>query len=138
MDPVHFESLYPDDFRLEEIGKLMGFIKQGNSCSVIALPGVGRSNLLRSISYNRSIRLKHLGENQKWFHFVIVDFSEIRRRPLFDTTKFLFLSLIDSLRERGKTEEYEKLNGIFKESLEFNDELVLFQGLKIHVLILVK
>jgi hypothetical protein len=49
---------------------------------------------------------------------------------LIDATKFIFLNLVDSLRERKKDEEYEIANKIFKESLAFKDELVLFQGLK--------
>ncbi len=125
----HFESLYPDSSRFSEIEKILGYIKNGNSCQLIGLPGVGRSNLLGLLTYNTNVRIKHLGENQKWFHFVLCNFSEIRKRPLFEVTKFIFLSLVDSLRER-KMEEYQKLNEIFKESATANDELVLFQGLK--------
>ena len=137
--PSHFESLYPTDSRFEEIKTILEFIKQGNSCQVISLPGVGRSNLLGLLSYNRNIRIKHLGENQKWFHFITTDFSQIRKRPLIDATKFLFLSLVDSLRERKTSpkkssfageDEYEKLSQIFKEALLFKDEFVLFNGFK--------
>ena len=84
MEPTHFESLYPANTREHEISKILAFIKEGNSCQVISLPGGGRSNLLGLLSYNRNVRLKHLGENQKWFHFVLLDFSEIRKRPLAD------------------------------------------------------
>jgi len=96
----HFESLYPANTRENEIAKILSFIKEGNSCQVISLPGGGRSNLLGLLTYNRNVRLKHLGENQKWFHFVLSNFAEVRKRSLFDTTKFLFLNLIDSLRSR--------------------------------------
>lgn len=130
IEPTHFESLYPETARFEDIDKILSFIKNGNSCQIIGLPGIGRSNILGMLAYNKSVRLKHLGENNKWFHFVVVNFSEIQKRPLFDATKFIFLSLIDSLRERKMNEEYHAINDIFKESLSFNDELVLFQGLK--------
>lgn len=129
MSNAHFESLYPSDSREAEIGQIIGFIKEGNSCQMIGLPGVGRSNLFKLLVYNRSVRLKHFGQNQKWFHFVLIDFSEIRKKPIGDAVKFLFLSLTDSLRER-KIKEFEAVNKIFKESLNSNDELVLFQGLK--------
>lgn len=125
----HFESLYPSDSREAEIGQIISFIKEGNSCQMIGLPGVGRSNLFKLLVYNRSVRLKHFGQNQKWFHFVLIDFSEIRKKPISDAVKFLFLNLTDSLRER-KIKEYEAVNKIFKEGLNSNDELVLFQGLK--------
>ena len=130
IENAHFESLYPDTSRFEEIEKILGYIKNGNSCQLIGLPGVGRSNLLGLLVYNTNVRIKHLSENQKWFHFVLCNFSEIRKKPLFEATKFIFLSLVDSLRERKMGKEYETLDKIFKESLVSNDELVLFQGLK--------
>jgi len=130
MENSHFESLYPDTSRFSEVEKILGFVKNGNSCQLIGLPGVGRSNLLGLLSFNRDVRLKHLGENQKWFHFVLLNFSQIRKKPLPDATKFIFLSLVDSLRERKMDKEYETVNKIFKETLDASDELVLFQGLK--------
>ncbi len=129
-EPTHFESLYPPDSRFEEVDRILHFIKEGNSCQVLGLPGAGRSNLLGLFSYNRAVRLKHLGENQKWFHFVLCNFSEIRKKPFFEAEKFIFLSLVDSLRERQMADLYLKANEIFKESIGLNDELVLFNGLK--------
>ncbi|MCL5019808.1 MAG: hypothetical protein M1426_04990, partial [Patescibacteria group bacterium] len=126
----HFEALYPDTSRFNEIEKILSFVKEGNSCQLIGVPGTGRSNLLGLLSYNRNVRLKHLGENQKWFHFVLLNFSEIRNKPLLETTKFIFLGLLDSLRERQMNKEYEAVNKIFKESIKINDELVIFAGLK--------
>jgi len=126
---AHFESLYPENSRFDEIEKILRFAKEGKSAQLIGLPGVGRSNLLGLLSYNRTVRLKHLGEDQKWFHFVLLNFSEIRKKPLFEATKFIFLSLVDSLRER-KMQEHETMDKIFKESLLTNDEMVLFGGLK--------
>lgn len=130
MELEHFESLYPENTRFEEIKNIINFVKDGNSCQVVSAAGVGRSNLLSLFSYNRNIRIKHLGENQKNFHFVLLNFSEIRKRPLADANKFIFLGILDSLRERGMKKDYEKVNKIFKESIEFNDELVIFSGLK--------
>ncbi|MCL5434777.1 MAG: helix-turn-helix domain-containing protein [Patescibacteria group bacterium] len=130
IDSSHFESLYPEDTRFPEIEKILSFVKEGNSCQIIGVPGIGRSNLLGLLAYNRNVRLKHLGENQKWFHFVLLNFSEIRKKPLFDATKFIFLGLLDSLRGRKMENEYDAVNKIFRESIELNDELILFQGLK--------
>lgn len=129
MEPTHFESLYPESSRFEEIEKLLNFIKEGNSAQLIGLPGAGKSNVLGFLAYNRNIRIKHLGENQKWFHFVPLNFSEIRERNLADAWKFIFLGLIESLKER-QSEDFEKINSIFKNLANLNDELILFQGLK--------
>src|SRR2546421_35499 len=125
IEPTRFESLYPDDSYFQEVAGMLRFIQRGSSCQLVGLPGVGRSNLLKFLVYNKSGRVKHLGENQKWMHFVLVSFPEIRRRPLFDATKFLFLSLTDSLRERNMADEYQAVTQIFKESLEINYEMML-------------
>lgn len=129
-DSQHFESLYPAETRSKEIEQILNYIKQGNSCQIIGLPGVGRATVLRLLAYNRKVRIKHLGENQKNYHFVLANMSEIRRRPLVDVIKYLFLSLVDSLHDRGILEAYEKTYAIFKDVIVLNDELVLFQGLK--------
>ena len=130
MEPEHFEALYPDTTRFKEIEKILQYVKEGNSCQLIGIPGVGRSNLLGLLAYNRTVRIRHLGENQKWFHFVLLNFSEIRNKPLLEATKFIFLGLLDSLRERQMNDEYKIVDKLFKESIKINDELVIFAGLK--------
>lgn len=130
MEHAHFDSMYPGDTRFEEIEKILSFIKEGSSCQVVSIPGAGRSNILGILAYNRRVRLKHLGEKYKHFHFVFLNFSEIRKKPLIEAMKFIFLGLTDSLRERKMFEEYEIVNKIFRESIEIKDEMVLFAGLK--------
>lgn len=130
MHPTHFEALYPDDARNPELSQITQFLKEGNSCQVIGMPGVGRSNLLGLLAYNQAIQQEHLGHLSQWFHFVMVNFSEVRNKPLFEVTKLMFLELADSLREKNMLGEYEHVSNIFKDSLSFQDELVLFQGLK--------
>lgn len=126
----HFESLYPDETRSGEIDRILSFIKNGNSAQIVGLPGVGRSNLLRFLAYNNKARVKHLGDNYKWFHFVYMDLSEIKGRSLFDLTKFILISLSYSLSERKMSEEQEKVNAFLKEVVSFQDDLILFQALK--------
>ncbi|MGH7202979.1 MAG: winged helix-turn-helix domain-containing protein [Candidatus Levyibacteriota bacterium] len=130
MIPEQFESQYPDITRADEISKIVGYIKEGSSCQVVGIPGVSRSTLLGLFAYNKRIRQKHLGASEKKTHFILVDFSEIRNRDLFDAMTYLFLNLTESLRERGMMEENKVVGDKFREHLQFNDELVLFQGFK--------
>jgi DNA-binding winged helix-turn-helix (wHTH) protein len=130
MELENFESQYPVKARNEEIEKILGFVREGRSCQLVGMPGVGRSIVLRLLAHNSTLRESHMGKAQKSMHFVLVNFSEIRKRDLFDAMKFVFLNLADSLRERGMLDEFMQVNTIFKESLSFHDELVLFQGLK--------
>ncbi|HZE86633.1 MAG TPA: helix-turn-helix domain-containing protein [Methylomirabilota bacterium] len=130
MEQEHFEALYPDTTRSSEIEKIISYIKEGSSCQLLGLPGAGRSTLLSLLAHNRQIRIKHFADAHTSVHFVMANFSEIRKRSLFDTMKFLFLTLTESLRERKMLEENKVVGDIFREHLQFHDELILFQGFK--------
>lgn len=129
-DNPYFESHYPADSLKNEIGKILSFTEKGASSQVLGLPGVGKSRLLRLLAYNKQVRLLHLGEKQEKFHFIYMDFSEIKGRPLLESTKFMLISLAYSLHEREFEEESAKINEFLKDAIAFNDELVLFQALK--------
>ena len=130
METHHFESLYPVDTRFFEIEKVLQYIKEGKSPQVLSLPGGGRSNFLGLLAYNKALRRKHLGDDEQWFHFVDIDFSTIKNKSVLEAYKLIFLEIVDSLSERNLQEEYAHTKHLLKESLQFNDELVLFQGLK--------
>ena len=126
----HFESLYPDDAREQEIRQLVEYVREGNSCQLIGIPGVGKAQVFGLLTYNKEIRLKHFPTTHEYIHIVNVDFSEARKKSLHDVVKLLFIALTNSLRERKKDEEYENVNKILQESLHIQDEVVLTQGLK--------
>lgn len=124
----HFESLYPKDTRFEQIERVLSYIKEGNSVQLVSIPGVGRSNLFGLLSYNTKVRTNHLGINQKNYHFVNINLSEVKNKANSDVFKFIFLELLDSLKERKIEQDY--VSKILKESIYMNDEMVIFQGLK--------
>src|SRR5579859_6647499 len=126
----HFAAQFPANTRKEEIDKIVAYVRGGNSCQLVGIPGVNRSTLLGLLVYNKSIREEHLGSFIDTSHFVLVDFSEVRNRSLFDVMKYLFLNLTESLRERGMKEENQAVGDIFREHLKFQDEFLLFQGFK--------
>lgn len=126
----HFLAQFPDTAHKEEIAKVVSYVKNGNSCQLVGLPGVNRSTVLEMLVYNKDLRQKQLGDFQNISHLVLVDFSEIRNRSLFDVMKYLFLNLTESLRERGMKEENLAVGDIFREHLKFQDEFLLFQGFK--------
>lgn len=126
----HFESHYPPDSRFKEIERILGYVKDGSSCQLIGIPGTGRTSLLEILAYNKELQKHHLGEKAAKLHFVVVNFSEIRNRSLFDAMKFMFLNLTESLREEKMVEEHKVVGDKFREHLKFQDELILFQGFK--------
>lgn len=130
MENKYFESLYPPESRDMELSKIVAYIQEGNSSQIIGIPGVGRTNLLGLLAYNREVRLRHFPTRHGIVHFVMVNFSEIKNRPFPDVVKFIFLCLGNSLRERAMKEEYEKIDQAFKNALSYQDELVITQELK--------
>lgn len=127
---AHFESLYPEGTRRIEVGKILEFVKSGLSSQLIGLQGAGKSNVLNLLAYNRNVRISHLGEDQAKYHFVYMDFSEIKGRASYDAIKFILISLVYSLNERRMKEEAEEVNKLIKEAIDFRDDLILFQALK--------
>ncbi len=125
-----FEALYPPESWENEIKKLVGFIYSGNSTEIIGFPGVGRSNLLGVLSYNRACREHNLGDKQTQFHFILMNFTEMRKKSELEVLKFFFISIVDSLKERKMTEEAQRAQALLKESFEIQDQQVILQGLK--------
>ncbi len=130
MEPKHFESLYPPEVRFEEIQKMLTYIKSGNSVQLVSLPGVGRSNLMGLLAYSKAARTLHLKEMEDKYHFVMVNLSEVKKRPSKEVFKLLFLDLITSLTERGFKKQSDKVNNLFDKAIETNDELVIMQALR--------
>ena len=127
---IHFESLYPEASRQKELEKVIGYIKLGQSVQVVGLPGVGQSTFLKLLSYNKKIRIKHLGASYETYHFVLINFSEARARPFIEVIKIMFLSLADSLRDRGFINLYDQVFSLFKESAKLNDEMIMITGMR--------
>ncbi|MDP3998585.1 MAG: winged helix-turn-helix domain-containing protein [bacterium] len=130
MSTVRFEALYPATSREAEIGKVLGFVRAGLSCQIIGVPGVGRSNLLGLLAFNHNVRTRHLGEEQKNYHFIYLNFAEVKNAPPSEINKFLFLHLLESLEEREYQEALEKIQSLFKDALSSGEPMILWQSLK--------
>lgn len=130
MDSKYFEEQYPLDTRKEELDAMVRFIFSGRSAQVIGVPGVGKSNVVRLLPYNKKIRELHLGEKESSYHFVYMDFSEVRGRSLSDVLKFILISVAFSLGERGLVSEQKAVNTYLKEALGLADDFILSQALK--------
>lgn len=126
----HFVAQFPENTQEKTLTSLVDCLREGSSGQLVGVPGVGRATVLGLLVYNKQVRQKQLKDLQPKTHFVFVDFAEIRNRSLFDVMKYLFLNLTESLRERGLKEENKAVGDIFREHLQFQDELVLFQGFK--------
>ena len=54
-----FEAKYPPNSWENEIKRIIELIKAGNSSEIIGFPGVGRSNLLGLLAYNKETKRLH-------------------------------------------------------------------------------
>lgn len=130
MEIARFESFFPENARFDELEKLAIYIKDGNPCQLIGLPGVGRSTTLRLLAYNKSVRLKHFNKNVQWLHFVLIDFSEASGRPFSDLLKHMLFSISESLRERQMNEECKKVQSFVEKYTTTNEDIIILDGLK--------
>lgn len=126
----HFESLYPLETMKDECAKTFALIQAGGFVQAVGIPGVGKSTLLRLFAYNSGVRSFHLKDQATLYHFVYMNFSEVKQRELGDVTKFMLLSLISSLRERELFDEVEYINEKLAWALPLKDEMVFFQALR--------
>ncbi len=126
----YFDSLYPATTRKKEIQQFIPYLEKGLSSQLVGIPGSGKSNIFRLLSYNRDVRFENFGEYEKHLHFVYIDSSEVKGRSQSDITKFILISLAFSLGERRFATEAQKVNELLKEGLTTPDEMLLFQTLK--------
>lgn len=127
---VRFESLYPDTSREQEVSKILGYVRAGLSCQLIGVPGAGKANLLGLLAFNHNVRARHLGDEQKNYHFVYLNFAELGQASAFETNKFLFIHLLESLSERQYQEALDQIQILFKEALSLGEPLLLWQNFK--------
>lgn len=130
MEDAFFESKYPQDCWKDEIQQIVSFIQQGDSCQLISVPGAGRSNILGLLAYNKHVRDYHLKDKKENYHFVMISFFEVRNKPQIEAIKLILLNLVASLEDRPLDTTYLKAKQIMTESLAFQDELILLQGVK--------
>lgn len=126
----YFDSLYPPKTREREFKLIIPYLEKGLSTQLVGIPGCGKSNVLRLLSYNRDARYNNYGDYEKLLHFVYLDCSEVNDKSLFEILKFILISLSFSLGERRMMKDSQKINGFLKEGLSGGDELMLFQSLK--------
>lgn len=91
-------------YRKREIERLMRAIRAGDSCSVVGVSGVAKSNLFRHL-LAPEVRQHYLGDVWQSYLFLAVDshaLSELSERAVHD---FLLERLAEEARERGADEE---------------------------------
>lgn len=121
-----FETEFPKDARQQEIEQILNFAKKGKSVQLISVFGAGRSTVIRLLNFNPAVRTLHLGEDEKNYLFLYLNFAEIASPE--DLYKLIFFFLKERVKEIPTLSD--SIHKLYQEAKEAKDQAIFFQILK--------
>jgi len=94
-----FESQFPNDYRQEEIKKILDYVVVGKFCQVVCIPGAGKATVLRLLAHNRKLLKFHMGEKEPNVQFAYFNFLDLSAFDEATIAKFLLAGLDEKPRE---------------------------------------
>lgn len=113
-----FESNITNDYRHEEIKKILSYVLTGKFCQVVCIPGGGKATIMRLLAHNRNILKFHLQEKESSVRFVYLNLLDLTDYQDNQIAKFL-LSALDQ-----KTPEAEDSIDLVKQFNETINKLI--------------
>ena len=98
---IIFESTFPNNYRQEEIKRILGLVTTGKFCQLVCVPGAGKATILRLLAHNRSLLKFQLGEKEKMIRFIYLNLLELPNYDEAQIAKFLLLSLDQPVRAQN-------------------------------------
>lgn len=89
---IIFESTFPNDYRQEEIKKILDYLLTGKFCQIVCVPGAGKATVLRLLSHNRNLLKFHLKEKEDSVRFLYLNLEQTNFRDE-ELAKFLLVAL---------------------------------------------
>lgn len=114
--------LLPLTYRQTEVGLISRYIRAGDSCSVIGVSGIGKSNLFQHLR-NTQTRQYYLGSEWQTYLFLSVDsnaLGEISERSLYN---LLLFSLVNELQRNGEPYITSRVEQLYQQALPLADPL---------------
>lgn len=93
------ESL-PIIYRASEVGQILAALRAGESCAVVGIGSVGKSNLLRFL-HRADVRRAKLGQEWDTYLFVYIDVNKLLERSLWGLSELMLHQLVISLTDHG-------------------------------------
>ena len=87
-------------FRLQEVGQIFDHILAGNSCQIIGMGSVGKSNLLRFL-LEENVRESKLGKRWKNYLLVYIDTNKLLQYSAWGLWELMIHQLIVALSDNG-------------------------------------
>ena len=97
---MHKKDSHPGSFRKQEIYELFQWIQAGESCLLIGIGSVGKSNLMRSLA-SRSIQEQFLGDGCSQHLLIYVDANKLVDQSEWGMYELILHQLIIELTNRG-------------------------------------
>jgi DNA-binding winged helix-turn-helix (wHTH) protein len=98
----------PLTFRAEVVKPLLGYVSAGDSCAVVGIGSVGKSNLLRFLQ-REDVRQFYLGDEWSDYLFVYVDINKILKQSGWGLLELMLHQLLIELSNQNAEETTLKL-----------------------------
>lgn len=112
-----FESGITNEYRHDEIKRILGLVLTGKFCQVVCIPGGGKATIMRLLAHNRNVLKFHLGEKEGSVRFIYLNLLDLANYQDGQIVKFL-LSALDQ-----KTPESEDTIALIKQLNETINKL---------------
>lgn len=117
--PTETSSL-PESFRVEEVKVLLGWVRAGESASIVGVSGVGKSNLFNHL-LDPKARILHLGADARHFIFVRVNFNYL---PDF-TDRSIYSAILEQIELLLEQDNSLELDHEVEEKIQHHHEALI-------------
>jgi DNA-binding winged helix-turn-helix (wHTH) protein len=108
----------PITFRASEVGQAMAVLRAGDSCAIVGIGSVGKSNLLRFLQ-REDVRQAYLGDEWAAYLFVYVDVNKMLRRTSWGLWELMLHQLLIELTSLGVDDDIlEAVDGLHRRATE--------------------
>lgn len=90
----------PTNFRASEVNEILDTLNAGESCTIVGIGSVGKSNLLRFLGQEDVLHAK-FGEESSSFLFVYLDANKLLKKSLWGLWELILHQLLLSLMDHG-------------------------------------
>jgi DNA-binding winged helix-turn-helix (wHTH) protein len=90
----------PMTFRASEVNQILGTLEAGESCAVVGIGSVGKSNLLRFLQ-REYVRRAKLGQEWDRYLFVYIDANKLLEQSFWGLSELMLHQLLISLTDHG-------------------------------------
>ena len=112
----------PLSFRATEVTKILASIQSGDSCCLIGIGSVGKSNLLRFLQQEDVLRAK-LGQEWDKYLFIYIDTNKLLQRSDWGLFELMLHQLLTELSKRKiDSEIFQTLDELYIRSTESNTQ----------------